>query len=111
MELNKTKQPVIRIKQENIIDNNISSIELNQRANEGTHGIKDAQIVYTAEDSPGIELNSDNKEIMFGNYYKIIKVNRNYVTAECKSCKSIVKDSMVKCLNTSNHIKVFNLYN
>lgn len=45
------------------------------------------------------------KKIMFVNYYRIIGSKGKYLTAECKNCKLIVKDSE-RCQNTRNHMKV-----
>lgn len=52
-----------------------------------------------------IQFKENWKKIMFTSYYRIIGTNGNHLTAECKNCKLIVKDS-VSCRNIRNHMKV-----
>lgn len=81
---------------------NESNIKHDQDANAGTLGIKEGELVYATE----IEFNTNSEKIIFGNYYQIIEIKGNYVTAECKNCKEIVKDSVLNYQNIRGHMKV-----
>lgn len=87
-----------------IFEKNILTIELNQDANGEIK--ENALASNTREDEIENEFKTDSKEVLFGNYFHIKEVNENKVTAECKSCESILNDSVSTCYKLRNHLKV-----
>lgn len=106
LEPEKIKQTVIQIERNKIYGNNISNIKLNQNGDEG-FVIKDGELVYKPEKN-GIddEFKENWKKIMFGNYFRIIEMNGNKLTVECKNCEKIMKDSDPANRNIRRHLKV-----
>lgn len=99
-----------------IDEEDISAVELNQETSRGTLRMQDDEISHTSdEDEPAytsnenkvpLEFKTNYQRIMFGNYYRFIEKKENSVTAECKSCELILKDSYTRCDKTRLHLKV-----
>lgn len=107
MESDKIKQSVIQIVRNKIYGNNISKIKLSQEVDGRIFGIKNGEIVCIPdENATEVTFDTNFKKILFGNFYRVVKKIGNKVTAECKNCKSILKDSVVTCSNTRRHLKV-----
>lgn len=103
--MEKIKQAVIQITRNKIYGENISNIKLNQDGDGRTFQIKDGELVYTPEKIDG-EFKANWKKIMFRNYFRIIEMNGNKLTAECKKCEKIVNDSGPANRNIRRHLKV-----
>lgn len=107
MESDKNKQSVIQIVRNKIYGNNISKIRLNQEVDGRIFGIKNDEIVCISdENATEVSFDKNFQKILFGNYYRVVKKIGNKVTAECKNCKSIMKDLVVTCHSTRRHLKV-----
>lgn len=82
--------------------------------------VKDDEIVHTPDEDVPARLQDDGamktkfkanwKKILFANYFQITEMNGKEMTVECKSCKTIMKDSARTCHNTLHHLKVFYLF-
>lgn len=105
-----TTQTVVEIIRNKIYGDNISKIKLNQRVNGGTFKIKGGKIVFNPDkndkNASKIKTKTNWQNVLISNYYRTIKKNGNKLSAQCKSCKSFVNDSIVRCQNLRNHLKV-----
>lgn len=101
------KQSLVEITPNTIDKNKSPKIISNQRVNGGKYELKEGKLEFVP-DRTAVELEFiiHWKEVLFSKYYRVIKSDGNRLFAECKSCETIVNDSIVNCQNTRNHMKV-----
>lgn len=90
-----------------VYGNDVSNIEFERNADGDKFIAKEgatAQMIET--NATETELSANFKKVLFSNYYRIIEKTGNKLAAECKNCKSIVRDGALKCSYTRRHMRV-----